>query len=309
LTIRGTKSGSTCAPLSHENPVNTGDGLIVPEPTSVTATSCDPQVNLLQQTSCSTSVEDSEDLFPVPDIIRAMRACKRGKTSTDLISSLLGSEKCSESDLFLLVRDTGKWLMNNNKSGKGSPPEYSEFEKMGKSINHHFPSTRNTKSTVPYVNIKFLLYECVIDNQVHCFLWSFQDTFCNRGTPGLLQNYVYGKRCRDGLSVPLPNHHLKRCVFISLFVVTRVLFNFYIYRRKVVDYENASDADVEAAESYMRNVLYEEKSKHTLLEKFAFTRKNRRNFILKNEQVCASVILKKYPLLEHLEAVSEKSLR
>ena len=73
-----------------------------------------------------------------------------------------------------------------------------------------------------------------------------------------------------------------------------------------MEYDHASDADVEAAESYMRNVLYEEKSKQTLLEKFALTRTTRRSFILKNEQVSASVILKKYPLLEHLEAVSEK---
>ena len=93
-----------------------------------------------------------------------MRLCNRGKTSSDLISSLLASEKCCESDLFLLVRDTGKWLMNNNKLGKESPLEYSEFEKMGKSINHYFPSTRNTKSSVPYVNIKLLFYACVIDN-------------------------------------------------------------------------------------------------------------------------------------------------
>jgi hypothetical protein len=75
-------------------------------------------------------------------------------------------------------------------------------------------------------------------------------------------------------------------------------------RRQLDLTATTSSGDIEEAERFMRNNVYNDRNKEILLQKFDLTRKSRRAFVTSKEKGhCATTILQKYPLLAEIDAV------
>jgi len=52
-----------------------------------------------------------QDLYPVLEILKNMRVGKRAKKAEDLVTDLRNKNPCEESDITLLKKCVGSWLM------------------------------------------------------------------------------------------------------------------------------------------------------------------------------------------------------